>query len=208
MLSVILFFDGLGSGTPTYPWEEQYFLVLWKCSLFYTGSKLPIFRKPFTREVSEGLLSFTPPFLDVVGPTGVSFIVSFMFHQFRFPGTLLYLIMPFLIWDRPIIFTHNPNPGGWCIIFTQTLNPGVSCTWQTGCLPCWALRGLNHHPVRFPFQFPFFLHGVLFSSSLPSSFLLKWFFLAEVDPPLEISFLFFMFFLFLLFCLYLFSWTE
>ena len=53
-----------------------------------------------------------------------------------FLGTLLYLIIP-------IIFTHNPNPG-------------VSCTWQTGCLPCWALRGLNHHLVRFPFQFPSF----------------------------------------------------
>ena len=68
-------------GTKVY---EQYFWVLWKCSLFYTGSKLPIFRKPFTREVSEGPLSFTLPYWDVVAPTGVSFIVSFMFHQLRF----------------------------------------------------------------------------------------------------------------------------
>ena len=97
---------------------DQYFLVLWKCSLFYTGSKLPIFRKPFTREVSEGLLSFTPPFLDVVGPTGVSFIALYhlCFTSSVFPGTLLYLIIPFWIWDRPLIFTHNPNPGDWCIM--------------------------------------------------------------------------------------------
>ena len=102
-------------GTKVY---EQYFLVLWKSSLFYTGSKLPIFRKPFTREVSEGLLSFTPPFLDVVGPTGVSFIALYhlCFTSSVFPGTLLYLIIPFWIWDRPLIFTHNPNPGDWCIM--------------------------------------------------------------------------------------------
>ena len=67
-------------------------------------------------------------------------------------------------------FHTYPNPGGRCIIFTQTLNPGVSCTWQTGCPPCWALLGLNHHPVRFPF-----FSWSSFSSSLPSSFLLNCF---------------------------------
>ena len=166
------------------------------------------------------------------------------FTSYVFPGTLLYLIRPFWIWDRPIIFTHNPNPGGWCIIFaktlnqkgwciistktlnqkgwciifthilkplgrciifTQTLNPGVSCTWQTGCPPCWALLGLNHHPVRFPF----FLHGVPFSSSLPSSFFLNWITLAGFEPqPGEISFSIFVLFLFFFLCLLVFFWTE
>ena len=204
-------------------------------------------------------------------PTGTSWdlqvrlsLYHLCFTSYVFPGTLLYLIRPFWIWDRPIIFTHNPNPGGWCIIFaktlnqkgwciifthilkplgrciifTQTLNPGVSCTWQTGCLPCWALLGLNHHPVRFPFfmEFFFFFLGFFFSlkqffpgwgwsktwwdfifffrvapfySSVPSSPLFNWINLAGFEPQTgEISFSFFVLFLFPLLCLLLFSWTE
>ena len=68
------------------------------------------------------------------------------------------------------------------------------------------LAGVEPPPGEIFFQFPFFLHGVLFSSSSPSSILLNLFFLTGVDPPPgEISFLFFMLFLFLLLCLLLFS---
>ena len=70
------------------------------------------------------------------------------------------------------------------------------------------LAGVEPPPGEISFSIPFPLHGVPFSSSLPS--FLKRFFLAVVDSPpgeisFSISFFLFMEFLFLLPCLLLFS---
>ena len=105
-------------GTKVY---EQYFLV--ENVLCSTQVRnCPFSGNPLRGRYQRGCFRSLPPSWTSWDLQVCLSVYHLCFTSFVFPGTWLYMIIPFWIWD-----THTLNPGGWCIIFTHTLNPGGWC---------------------------------------------------------------------------------